>query len=69
MTEQEAAALRETVERRPGGWLAEVFEGVNGHWYLVVGRVADPLTHFVLRSRRDWERLQELLADAAGGAS
>jgi len=62
MSEQEAAALCETVERAPG-WMAERWQGVNGHWYLVVAREDDPLTHFVLRSRRDWERLRELLDD------
>ncbi len=64
MTEQEARALAEQVERTPG-WMAEVWEGVNGKWYVLAGREGDPLTHFILRSPRDWERARELLSDDA----
>jgi hypothetical protein len=65
MSEQEARALAADIERTPG-WLAEVFEGATGgRWYIVAGRTADPLTHFILRSVRDWERLCELLRDDA----
>jgi hypothetical protein len=53
------------VERAPGQWMAEKWEGVNGAWYVLAGRTADPLTHFVLRGRRDWERLCELLSEDA----
>ena len=67
MSEQEARALAAEVERTPGqGWLAEVFEGATGgRWYILAGRTSDPLTYFVLRNRRDWERLCELLSDDA----
>jgi hypothetical protein len=65
MDQQEALALAVEVECQPAeDWLAEAFEGVNGRWYLVAARTADPATHFVLRHRRDWERVLDLLADA-----
>jgi hypothetical protein len=63
MSKEEARALCETVERTPGGWMTESFQGANGCWYLVAGRTSDPLTHFMLRSLRDWEQLCELLTD------
>jgi hypothetical protein len=60
MSEEQAHALAADIERTPG-WLAERVESVNHLWYVLAGRDADPLTHFVLRSRRDWERVCELL--------
>jgi len=60
MTEQEARALANQVERTPG-WMCECWEGVNGKWYLLAGREGDPLTHYILRHARDWERALELL--------
>ncbi len=62
MNEHEARALADAIERAPG-WMAEVWEGVNGKWYILAGREGDPLMHFVLRNQRDWERLCELLDD------
>jgi hypothetical protein len=61
MSEEQAHALAADIERTPG-WLAELVEGVNHLWYVIAGRDADSLTHFVLRNRRDWERLRELLS-------
>jgi len=64
MSEQEARALAAEIERTPG-WMAEVFEGATGgRWYLVARHESDPLTQFVMRDPRDWERLQDLLDDA-----
>jgi len=64
MSEQEARALAAEIERMPG-WMAEVFEGATGgRWYLVARHESDPLTQFVMRDPRDWERLQDLLDDA-----
>jgi hypothetical protein len=64
MSEEEARALAAEVARTPG-WMAEVFEGATGgRWYLVTGHESDPLTQFVMRDPRDWERLQDVLDDA-----
>ena len=64
MSEEQARALAADIERTPG-WMAGVFEGATGaRWYLVAGHESDPLTQFVLRGSRDWERLQDLLDDA-----
>jgi hypothetical protein len=70
MNQAEARVLATEIEHTPGGWLAEMFEGERGgRWYLVAARTTDPFTHFVLRNRRDWERVLELLADTDGSAS
>jgi hypothetical protein len=61
MSEEQARALAADIERTPG-WLAELFESVNHLWYVIAVRDVDPLTHFVLRNRRNWERVRELLS-------
>ena len=61
MSEEQARALAADIERTPG-WLVERVESVNHLWFLIAVRDADPLTHFVLRNRRDWERVRELLS-------
>ncbi len=58
MTEEEARALCDTVERLPGWW-ADYWPGENGHYYVLAWSENDEEQVYPLRNLRDWEALME----------